>query len=55
MRITADGLSDDLILLGLGARYQVSDSVGIHFGYHADLNSGESTVQGFNVSTSYRF
>ncbi len=55
MRASTDGLSDDLIRLGLGAEYRMSDSVRIHFGYQAELNSGASTMQGFNVSTSFRF
>lgn len=55
MRATSDGLPDDLIRLGLGADYRMSDAVAIRFGYHAALGDGESTLQGFNISTSFRF
>lgn len=55
MRAAADGLDDDSIYLGLGAAYQITESVSAVLGYRADLRSGADPQQELRLSSSWRF
>jgi len=55
MRAEADSLSNDALILGLGATYQLRDSVSIGLNWRTDIRSGADPQNGVNLSTTFRF
>jgi hypothetical protein len=55
MRITAEGLTDDLFFLNLGAEYRLNDSASIGLGYRSEFRSSHHMLHGLSLSSSFRF
>lgn len=55
MSATADGLTNDLIYIGLGVEYRVNQDVSIGVGYRSDFRRDQPVEQGCNVSSAFRF
>jgi opacity protein-like surface antigen len=55
LRAEADGLSNDLWFIGLGANYKISDSISVNLGYRSEFRSDADSQNSFNLSCSFRF
>ena len=55
MSTTAEGLSGDLIFVGMEADYRVTDSLSAHLGYRAEFREDAETQIGLNCSSTFRF
>ncbi len=55
MHADADGLSNNLWFIGLGATYDINDSISVGFGFRSEFRSGAGNQNGFNLSSSFRF
>lgn len=55
MTTAADGLTDNLIFIGLGAEYRFNESISVGAGYRGDFRPSHHTEHGFSISSSFRF
>jgi len=55
MRAQSEGLGDDLLFIGLGLDYRLSDSVSLGIGYRSEFRQAHPAEQGCNVSSTFRF
>jgi len=55
MRAEADGLSNDLWFVGVGANYKISDSISVGIGYRSDFRAGADNQNSVYLSSVFRF
>ena len=55
MHVTADGLSGNLVFMGVEAEYRISDAIRMHVGYRAEFRNDAEVQTGFNLSSTIRF
>ena len=55
MTAGADGLTDDLIFIGVGGEYKINESISIGAGYRGEFRPSHHTEHGFSISSSFRF
>ena len=55
MRAEADGLSNDLWFVGVGANYKINDSISVGLGYRTEFRAGADNQNSVYLSSVFRF
>jgi hypothetical protein len=55
MQAEADGLSNDLWFIGLGAKYNINDAISVALGYRIEFRSDSDNQSTVNLSSTFRF
>jgi hypothetical protein len=55
LRVTATGLDDDALFIGLGATWRVRDNIGLGLNWRADFRSGADMENTVGLSTGFQF
>lgn len=55
MNADAQGLSDDVLFIGLGTTYQFSENIAVGLDWRAEIRSGADVRNGFNLTSTFRF
>jgi len=55
MQAEADGLSNDLWFIGLGAKYKINDAISVALGYRIEFRSDADNQNTVNLSSTFRF